>query len=101
MLPISTQSTVLNSPTTSCFSGRKAGRIPAHFHESDDPARLVPHVFKPEDYMVVVTGDPLRTNAYVFSQNGRLGFPTAKKIVLPKNYDELIAQSSRAALATT
>jgi len=61
----------------------KAGRAPAVFHESDDPDRMVPVVAKPEDIMIVVTGDPLRTNAYVFAHNGILGYPVAKKIRMP------------------
>ena len=64
---------------------RRRSRIPKVF-ESDDPNRLVPIVWKPGDYMVAVTGDPLRNNAYVFAQNGFLGYPTGKKIVLPKNW---------------
>lgn len=62
------------------------GRIPKVFYESDDPNRLVPIVWKPEDYMIAVTGDPLRNNAYVFAQNGFLGYPTGKRIQLPKNW---------------
>lgn len=61
------------------------GDVPKVFAESDDPERLVPIVFKPEDFLVVVTGDPLRTNAYVFSHNGLRGFTVAKKITLPGN----------------
>ena len=72
----------------------RAGRIPAVFHESDDPQRLVPIVFKPEDFMVAVMGDPLRTNAYVFAHNGRLGFPVGKRVQLPRAWDEL--RSARA-----
>jgi hypothetical protein len=64
------------------------GRLSQAFHESDDPNRLVPIVFDPDDFMVLVSGDPLRTNAYAFAQNGYLGFPTAKKIVLPANWAE-------------
>lgn len=64
------------------------GRIPQVFHESDDPNRLVPIVFKPDDFMVVVSGDPLRTNAYTFAHNGYLGFTVAKKIDLPKDWTE-------------
>jgi hypothetical protein len=30
----------------------------------------------------------LRTNAYTFGHNGYLGFPTAKKIELPKGWAE-------------
>jgi hypothetical protein len=83
----------MNKPIWNLAEESEAGRIPAAvFHESDDPNRRVPHVFKPDDYMVVVTGDPLRTNAYVFAHNGRLGYPVAKKIGLPKNWDQLVPQ---------
>jgi hypothetical protein len=64
----------------------EAGRIPKVFHESDDPNRLVPIVWKPEDYMIAVTGDPLRNNAYVFAHNAFLGYPTGKKIRLPDDW---------------
>lgn len=63
------------------------GRLPKVFAESDDPERLVPIVFCPDDIMVLVSGDPLRTNAYVFAHNGYLGFPTAKRIELPEDWD--------------
>jgi hypothetical protein len=68
------------------------GKLPKDFAESDDPNRLVPIVFSPDDFMVLVSGDPLRTNAYTFAHNGYLGFPTAKKIKLPKHWAERIAK---------
>jgi hypothetical protein len=37
--------------------------------------------------MVLVSGDPMRTNAYVFAHNGYLGFPTARKIDLPPDWE--------------
>jgi hypothetical protein len=58
----------------------RRGRAPAVFAESDDPDRLVPVVAKAEDIMIAVSGDPLRTNAYVFAHNGILGYPTTKPI---------------------
>jgi hypothetical protein len=58
----------------------KSGRASQAFAESDDPNRLVPVAGKMEDIMIVVSGDPLRTNAYVFAHNGILGYPTGKKI---------------------
>jgi len=64
------------------------GRLPQVFHESNDPNRLVPIVLDPEDFVVLVSGDPLRTNAYAFAQNGYLGFPVAKKIRLPNGWAE-------------
>jgi hypothetical protein len=77
----------MNKPIWNLAEESQAGHIPAEvFHASDDPNRRVPHVFRPEDYMVVVTGDPMRTNAYVFAHNGRLGFPVAKRIGLPARW---------------
>jgi hypothetical protein len=67
-------------------------KAPPVFYESSDPDRLVPIVFDPEDFMIVVTGDVLRTNAYAFAPNGNLGFPVAKKISLPKAWAELMRQ---------
>jgi hypothetical protein len=68
----------------------KAGQIPAVFAESDDPERLVPIVCRPEDLMVAVSGDPLRTNAYAFAHNGILGYPTTKAIRLPADWPRLL-----------
>jgi hypothetical protein len=71
------------------------GRLPREFHESDDPNRLVPIVFKPDDFVVLVSGDPLRTNAYTFAQNGYLGFPVAKKINLPRDWQERLPEQRK------
>jgi hypothetical protein len=43
-------------------------------------------VFDPDDFVVLVSGDPLRTNAYTFAQNGYLGFSTARKIITAKDW---------------
>jgi hypothetical protein len=81
----------MNKPIWNLAEQVKAGTLPPVYHESDDPNRLVPHAWKPEHYYVVVTGDPLRTNAYVWAHNGRLGFPVAKKIRRPAAWKELRA----------
>jgi hypothetical protein len=60
----------------------KEGRIPQHFLQSEDPNRMVPIVWKPEDYMIAVSGDELRNNAYVFAHNAFLGYPVGKRIRL-------------------
>ncbi len=57
------------------------GNIPKDlFAASDDPERLVPIVWSPDHFMLLVTGDPLRTSGYAFGHNGQLGFPVAKKV---------------------
>ena len=65
----------------------RMGRIPKVFHESDDENRLVPIVWEPEDFMIAVSGDPLRNNMYVFAHNGFLGYPVGKKIHLPRDWE--------------
>ncbi|MCB2073867.1 MAG: hypothetical protein H6917_03860 [Novosphingobium sp.] len=70
------------------------GRLPKDFAESDDPERMVPIVVDPEDFMVLISGDPLRTNAYTFAHNGYLGFPVAKKIELPKDWAKRIGKKA-------
>jgi hypothetical protein len=67
-------------PTWNLAEESRAGRIPKVFHESDDPGRMVPLVWKPEDYMLAVTGDLTRNSVYVFAHNGVLGYPVAKRI---------------------
>lgn len=58
----------------------RMGKAPACFLESDDPQRLVPIVHDPDDFMIAVTGDPLRTNAYAFAPTGILGYPTSRRV---------------------
>jgi len=69
----------------------RLGRIPKVFCESGDPNRRVPIVWEPEDFMIAVSGDPLRNNAYVFAHNGFLGYPVGRKIQLPKAWTRLLA----------
>ncbi len=67
------------------------GKAPEVFAESSDSDRLVPIVCNPDDFMIAVAGDPLRTNAYVFAHNGMLGYPTSKSIALPDDWAERLA----------
>ncbi|MBI3044877.1 MAG: hypothetical protein HYY78_18830 [Betaproteobacteria bacterium] len=76
-------------PIWSLKEEHEAGRIPGVFHASDDPERLVPLVWKPEDFLVTVTGDLTRNSVYIFAHNGVLGFPVAKRIQLPKDWQKL------------
>ena len=60
-----------------------AGLADPLFAASDDPDRLVPIVVRPDDIQIVVSGDPLRSNAYVFGHNGMHGFPTSRQVRFP------------------
>ncbi len=63
----------------------RLGKLPKAF-AGNDPNRLVPVVTKPEHIMIAVSGDPLRSNCYLFVHNGMLGFPTTKSVKLPKGW---------------
>lgn len=71
----------------------QAGKAPQVFGESDDPDRIVPIVCAPSDFQIAVSGDPLRTNAYVFAHNGILGYTTSKPIALPSAWETLLRQA--------
>ncbi|MBI4189402.1 MAG: hypothetical protein HY525_02555 [Betaproteobacteria bacterium] len=69
----------------------RLGHIPKFYYESDDPDRLVPIAWEADDFLVAVTGDPLRNTAYVFAANGPIGYAVASKIELPADWDEKLA----------
>ncbi len=56
------------------------GFLPPVFAEADDPERLVPIVTRPDRFVIAVAGDPNRTNAFVFSNDGPHGWYTARRI---------------------
>ena len=62
------------------------GRLPQFYHESDDPNRLVPIVASPDDFIIIISGDPGRDDCWLGSQNGKTGYPVSKKIALPANW---------------
>jgi hypothetical protein len=66
----------------------KEGVLGSQFCESEDPDRLVPIVCSPDDFIITVSGDPWRTNAFLFISNGCLGYTTSKRIELPAEWTE-------------
>ncbi len=56
------------------------GHLPAVYAESDDPERLVPVATRPERFHLAVAGDPARTNAYAFSNDGPHGWWTSRTV---------------------
>lgn len=69
----------------------ETGRLEKQFCESEDPDRRLPLVHSPEDFLVIVCGDPARNRSFVSLQGGEQGLATSKQIKLPPNWDELIA----------
>jgi hypothetical protein len=72
----------------------RMGDAPKMFLESSDPERLLPIVCKPDDFLIVVSGDPGKPNAHYFQHNGSCGYTTSKQIHLPTAWEKLLAASS-------
>jgi hypothetical protein len=72
--------------------GIKDGNWPEFLGTSTDMNDdcFVRMVSKPEDFQLVVSGDPARDHVLIFAQNGFMGPPTSKKIELPPDWDELL-----------
>jgi hypothetical protein len=74
-----------------------SGRLEKQFCESPDPNRMLPLVHSPEDFLIVVTGDPARNRSFVSLQGGDQGLATSKEIELPSRWDALMAGHDTAA----
>ena len=72
----------------------KQGIVPAVFHESDDPERLIPVFQKPEWIGIVVAGDPGRNQSKGYCSNHVQGPPVSKAVRLPRNWNQLLAKNS-------
>ena len=66
------------------------GLLSPDYCKCNDPLRDVKVFPKPESIQIVISGDPNRNQSKGFIQNGYLGAPTTKRIVLPDDWNERI-----------
>lgn len=71
----------------------KQGLLPAAYHESDDPDRLVPVFQRPEWIGIVVAGDWGRNQSKGYVSNHIQGPPVSRQIVLPGRWRDMLAAS--------
>jgi len=69
----------------------KQGIVSDAYVQSNDPDRLVPAFIRPEWIGIVVSGDPGRNQSKGFVQNHAQAPPISKKVVLPGNWEGLLA----------
>jgi hypothetical protein len=68
------------------------GLLPPEYAASDDPERMVP-VFQKAGWIgIVVAGDAGRNQSKGFVCNHVQGVPTSRKVVLPQNWEALLAE---------
>jgi len=81
-----------STPTFNFESLVEQGILPPSYTESKDPQRLVNVLIKPEMVEILVAGDPGRNQSRAYMSNHVQGPPTSRKVVLPKNWSELLAK---------
>ena len=55
--------------------------------------RFIQMMADPNDFQLVISGDPARDHAIIGAENGFMGPPTSRKIELPDNWEELLKAS--------
>jgi hypothetical protein len=69
-----------------------AGKLPDLYCESDDPNRVVPLMWNPNEFLIIVAGDPERNRSFIAMQCADQGLATSKEIRLPANWEDLLAR---------
>jgi hypothetical protein len=73
------------------YKGIEEGNWPEQLGTSMELDRYIQVTSCPEDFMVVVSGDPDRDHVMICSENGYIGYPVSKRVALPKNWDTLLS----------
>jgi hypothetical protein len=77
------------------YKGIREGNWPEQLGTSTELDRDIQMVSSPDDFIIIVSGDPDRDHVEIGSGNGYIGFPVTKKVQLPQAWDELLAARKR------
>ena len=77
------------------YKGIDDGNWPEQLGTSKDTNRLIQMVSCPDDFLLVVSGDPDRDHVLICANNGYIGYPVSKRIELPANWEELLKAPKR------
>ena len=77
------------------YKGIDDGNWPEQLGTSKDLNRYIQMVSCPDDFLIVVSGDPDRDHVLICANNGYIGYPVSKKIELPSNWEELLKAAKR------
>ncbi|MFC1820643.1 hypothetical protein ACFLZG_06120 [Thermodesulfobacteriota bacterium] len=69
------------------------GRLPKSFGLSEDPARMLPVLKRPDQLLIVVSGDQNRNRSFIAAQCGSQGLAVSKEINLPLNWEQLLIEA--------
>jgi len=71
------------------------GYLPEDYIASDEPERPVRIFIHPKDIGIVVAGDPGRNQSRGYMANHEQGARTSRRIVLPRDWDNLLAKERK------
>jgi hypothetical protein len=72
------------------YKGIDAGNWPEQLGTTKDLDRYIQMVSCPDDFLVVVSGDPDRDHVMICANNGYIGYPVSRKIELPSRWEQLL-----------
>jgi hypothetical protein len=72
-------------PKETACSLVKAGKLPKSFCTSEHPDRKVPLMWSPDEFLIIVAGDPTRNRSFIATQCGDQGLATSRAIEFPGN----------------
>jgi hypothetical protein len=75
------------------YKGIDDGNWPQQLGTTKELERYIQLVSGPDDFMVVVAGDPDRDHVMICANNGYIGYPVTKPIELPARWNELLELS--------
>lgn len=79
-------------PKETACSLVEQGRLPEPFCISEDPDRIVPLMWNPDEFLIVVAGDPTRNRCFIATQCAEQGLATSKPIEVPGKWEEMLAK---------
>ncbi|MFH1490311.1 MAG: hypothetical protein ABII06_15505 [Pseudomonadota bacterium] len=72
-------------PKETACSLVKVGKLPESFCKSENPDRKVPLMWNPDEFLIVVAGDPTRNRSFIATQCGDQGLATSRAIEVSGN----------------
>lgn len=75
---------------TRFYQGIEEGNWPEQIGTTKDLNRKVQMVSGPDDFQVVISGDPGRDHVLICAENGFMGYPVSRKIELPAGWEQML-----------
>jgi len=79
-------------PKETACSLVRVGKLPESFCRSEDPERAVPLMWNPDEFLIIVAGDPTRNRCFIATQCAEQGLATSRAVETPGNWEKLLTE---------